>query len=302
MTKKILLSIFILFQLFYVYSQAELNMLDQAYQENSNSEMKAFLHTWSKEYPPMSDEELATYNDTIINAYNVFISFYDPIKFDSLTYTKRGRFYEKFDFWVVQNKINIYFLDVISRTESEIEELVKQDVLHRYHGNDSAANRYMENIKNKRGKYYFEALGNLVPEIEDKMRILTNTITDFRPNIHFNEKTPLFLSEKYINILNSFIVDCATEKEVMKELQSRNPIARIDYLKKYLCLRYAPWHRIFPLFSMVNVKFITFDKHMQVAQLYIETKDEDVMVIMEKEDDAWRLVSYQVKALKQTTN
>jgi hypothetical protein len=85
---KYLLIVFFLFTTTFAYSQTELKMLEKAYKNNSKEELKNFFDNWSREITLVTDDELLTYNDTIREAYKVFV-----------------------DFLIIQNALYIYFED-----------------------------------------------------------------------------------------------------------------------------------------------------------------------------------------------
>ena len=75
---KYALIVFFLFTIVYAYPQATAKMLEKAYKHQSVEELKNFFYAWSREVPPITDEELATYSDTIQEAYKAFIDLYKP--------------------------------------------------------------------------------------------------------------------------------------------------------------------------------------------------------------------------------
>ena len=115
---KYLLIVFFLFTISFAYPQTELEMLEKAYKNNSKEELKAFFDAWSREITPITNEELLTYNDTIQEAYKVFVDFYN-FNFSNLNIlhpddAKRYKnLYKNIDFLIVQNSLKIYFVNKI---------------------------------------------------------------------------------------------------------------------------------------------------------------------------------------------
>jgi len=105
-----LLIVFFLFTITFAYSQTELDMLEKAYKNQSTEELKNFFDAWSQEIPPITDTELSTYNDTIQQAYKLFVDFYNYAA-DSIYSEWYNELYKDVAFLIVQNTLKIYFVN-----------------------------------------------------------------------------------------------------------------------------------------------------------------------------------------------
>ena len=108
---KYVLFVFFLFTIAFAYPQTKLEMLERAYKNNSKKELKVFLDNWSREITPITNEELSTYNDTIKEAYKVFVDFYNNYRLDSSYSKEYNDMYENVDFLIVPNALYIFFED-----------------------------------------------------------------------------------------------------------------------------------------------------------------------------------------------
>jgi len=115
---KYVLFVFFLFTIAFAYPQTELEMLERAYKNNSKEELKVFFDNWSREITPITNEELSTYNDTIQEAYKVFVDFYN-FNFSNLNILHPNdakqykNLYKNVNFLIVQNELKIYFVNKI---------------------------------------------------------------------------------------------------------------------------------------------------------------------------------------------
>ena len=86
-------------------------LLESAYQNQSQDELRAVFESWQDFIPSYTSEQIAVFSDTIQQAYAIFREFYSPTDLDRIT----GGAHEDFetDFWyiVIQNSIRFAVLD-----------------------------------------------------------------------------------------------------------------------------------------------------------------------------------------------
>jgi hypothetical protein len=84
-------------------------LLEHAYKVKSQAELEQFLGEWSKNTPPVSEQELQGMPALQREAYRVFTVFYKPHQLDSLGGSEWGNtIYQNAKFLLVQNSINIH--------------------------------------------------------------------------------------------------------------------------------------------------------------------------------------------------
>ena len=254
-----------MFSTSYIFSQPDIKMLEKAYKEKSATKLKDFFVGWSQDVPPITDTELLELNDTIQQTYKAFISFYKPHRLDSIGGSEWGNdIYKKADFVIVQNAIEIYFTDKVYYSAQETE------------------------------KYIFNFFG---PDSRENAgdRILTDSITDFRPAVRCDKKTPLFLTEKYDKIINSFLgnnyLPLGTGG-IMNPARSKGQSAkRKKFLENYVKIFHGHWGGYWQLYSYPEVYSITFDNDMKYARIDFRLVYEGGEALLKNEEGVWTLIS-----------
>lgn len=297
------LSVFIILLFFTscLYSQSEMKLLKKAYKEKSTTKLKDFFIAWSQDVLPIADTKLLEFNDTIQQAYKAFISFYKPHRLDSIGGSEWGNdIYKDVDFVIVQNALKIYFTDKVYYSTQETEEYIVNEINRRCSDKDSIRISILENLKNKDGtidEFYFYTFG---PYSRAKAmdRILTDSIMNFRPTVRCDNKTPLFLTKKYDEIINSFlrnnylplgaggIMNPARAKEQSEK--------RKKFLENYIIIFYGHWGGYWQLYSYPKAYSITFDNDMKYARIDFRLVYEGGEAFLKNEEGVWTLISSKI--------
>jgi len=278
--RKPLLFVFFLFTISFTYPQKkELKMLEKAYKQQSTEKLKKFFDNWSREITPITDEELLTYNDTIKEAYKIFIDVY---KHDGSN-----------DFLITQNTLIVRFTEKITCTEQDIIEMLS---------------RFLEpdSITSERIEFYFLNLLSF-DNCRTGKETLTHTITNFRPAFHSNGKTILFLTEKYEKILKEFIGIkkyglIAIEKEENKLVDvgyREDAISIKERVKRQAFLEHNNYIKIYryptmmagverwTLLPLSSFSIILFDKNMEYAIIWSTGIGSGQELVYRKKGETW---------------
>jgi hypothetical protein len=277
---KYLLIVFFLFTISFAYSQTELETLEKAYKHKSKKELKNFFETWSNEISPITDAKLSQYNDTIQQAYRVFVAFYKPCRLDRIGGSEWGYdIYKNVKFLIVQTAIKIYFTDSIyvERNGDTISDF---------------------DFYSKQYDWYYR----------NKNKELADSIMDFRPNIQCNGKIPLFLTKKHEKILYDFLeVDnikreaglfITPTKFTNSGVSEKGQFSRKKiFLENHIKIGYA-WNNkgtFSQLHSYPYLYSIIFDKNIKYAIIYYRIGCSiGGKIAVKKESNKWvffRLVS-----------
>ena len=295
---KLSVLVILLFSTSYTYSQSETKMLEKAYKEKSTTKLKDFFVVWSQDVLPITETELLEFNDTIQQTHKAFVSFYKPHRLDSIGGSEwRNEIYKNVDFLIVQNVIKIYFTDKVFYSEQEIEKYIVDEINRRYLDKDSTRISMLERLKNKDGtinEFYFYNFGPYSRE-KYRNRILTDSIMDFRPAIHCVEKTPLFLTKKYNEIINSFLGNSHSPLGtggIMNPARSKGQSKkRKEFLENYVKIFYGHWGGYWQLLSYPQAYSITFDNDMKYARIDFRLVYGGGEALLKNEERVWTLIS-----------
>jgi hypothetical protein len=291
------LIVFSLFAVTSVYPQATADMLEKAYKHHSKKELKAFFDACSRETTPITDAELSTYNDTIQQAYKAFAAFYKPHRLDSIGHPQWGYdTYKNVDFLIVQNTLKIYFTDKVFYSEEEIEKYIINEINQKYFDKDSTRIRMLERLKNNNGTINRLYLEFYSPYSHEKLQngILTDSIINFKPAIHCDEKIPLFLTETYKEILNAFLGSeffpfqtggFMNPARAKKESKNRQ-----QFLENYVKIFHGHWGGYWELYSFPRVFSLIFDKNMEYAIINFKMIYEGGYARLKREGEEWILI------------
>lgn len=270
-------------------------LLEKAYKKKSTEMLKQFFQNWNQEIQPISEKELSTLNDTILQTYNVFTAFYKPQSIDSLGGSEWGNdIYKNVDFLVIQDFIKIYFTDKLYWTEQETDDYIvdninkkikedstRQQLLKRTDG--KLSQRVIENFRPDRGVFF------------ERNDTLLDSIVNFRPIINSNGKLPLYLSSKYNDILNAFLgnnhLPLGTGGIMNPARSSRQSEKCKKFLENYIKIWYGHWGGYWQLNSYPKAYSVTFDKEMKYAKVDFRMVYEGGEALLKNDNGKWILVS-----------
>lgn len=271
-------------------------ILKKAYKHNSTELLDQFFRKWQIAVPTITDNELATFNDTIQEAYKVFTTFYKPTELDSIGGSEWGNdVYHSVKYLIVQNELEIYFTDtIIYYSKEEVDSLVYQEVLIAFKGDTTKINTFIHNENWKKSNVWNQKYSGFNwTSIENKWP--TDTIRNFRPSINCDSKIPLYYNKKYVSKINSFlgnkhyplgfkgISSSAHAKEESEKKQL--------FLENFIKIFYGHWGGYWQLHSYPTAYSVVFDKNMQRAVIEYNLIYEGGVILLEKRNGKWTIIN-----------
>jgi hypothetical protein len=276
------------------YSQTAAQILEKAYKKESAEQLKQFFETWHTEIPSATQAELSHLNDTLRQAYRVFNAFYKPHRTDSLGGSEWGNdIYKNIEYLIVQNFVKIYFAEKVYYDDKEVEDSIVAYV--KSHIADEAERQNL--LRKKDGKLPPATIRLFGP---NRLRpyahaTLVDSITDFRPSISCNGKSPLYLNSRYNGLLNSFLGNKHTPLGaggIMNPARSKGQSKkRKDFLERYIKIWYGHWGGYWQLLSYPSAYSITFDKDMNYAIVDFRMVYEGGEAILKNDNGHWEIIT-----------
>lgn len=261
---------------------------EQAYAENSTEKLRQALDYWANEIKPVTEQERSKMSDVQREAYNVFETYYNPHDLATRGGSAFGNnAYLKFNYFLVQNRINVYQADKVYYTEPEIKEYVVKMIMKKFttvsvEQRDSAIARFLSSpLKNE--QIFVYAYGPHGSEVSDSTRHLVDSMINFRPRMIQTNATPLYLNKKYDELLQRFPGD---EPIPMGQVG----IKKLDVMKKRFLENYVKIFDYRPL-TPPKVNSITFDKDMKYALVHYGMIMEGGHAFLKKENGKWVIIS-----------
>jgi hypothetical protein len=290
-----LLSIALLFFLGHAKGQTA-KQLEKAYQKKSTEKLKRFFDDWAKDLRPATQDERSKMRNPIQQAYQVFEVFYNPVDLKSRGGSEFGnKIYEGFNYFIIQNSFKIYQKEKVYYTEEEAKayaiDNIKKNAEKTYHekfialiksGNKMTMENYGPNSKNI---------------LEDSLKILLDSVIDFRPNIIQTKSTPLYLSDKYKVLLDSFLgnnhVPFATGGIMNTAQATGGSTDRQQFLQTYIKIFHGHWGGYWQYHTYPTISSIVFDKNFKYAKVYYNMIYERGEAFLGFEENTWKLLSVQ---------
>ena len=262
--------------------------LEQAYAENSTKKLKQVLDNWANEIKPITEKEIAKMSEIEREAYNVFEAYYNPHDLASRGGSDFGNdAYLKFNYFLVQNQLNVHQADKVYYTEPEIRDFVVKMIMKKFttisveRRDQSIALFLSRPLKDE--QLFVGAYGPHGSEVVDSTQRLVKTITNFRPRMIQTKATPLYLNAKYDEVLQRFPGD-----EPIPAGQVG--IKKLDTKKKRFLENYVKVYDYRPL-TPPTVGAVIFDKDMEYAMIRYGMIMQGGIAFLKKESGKWVIIS-----------
>lgn len=261
---------------------------EQAYAENSTKKLKQALDYWANEIKPVTEQEISKMSDVQREAYNVFETYYNPHDLATRGGSAFGNnAYLKFNYFLVQNRLNVYQADKVYYTEPETKNYVVKMIMKKFTNipverRDSTIARFLSQPL-KDDQIFVYAYGPHGSEVIDSTRHLVDSMINFRPRMIQTNATPLYLNKKYDELLQRFPGD---EPIPMGQVG----IKKLDVKKKQFLENYVKIFDYRPLTPPI-VYAITFDKDMKYALVHYGMIMEGGHAFLKKENGKWVIIS-----------
>jgi hypothetical protein len=304
--------LFIFFQFFSLVILAQKNdaeLLNQAYQTGSTQKLYEFCKAWQNELPPINNEELATLDDTLKEAYALFSEFWGTRYSRKTLFQPWSSFKKDSSFVIVQNNLKVYISDrQLYFSQQEIDSFILTQIGSNLLDSVKAAcytsqvqiDSLIVVISTLRKTSNASSNGilntyrdNISPYNSLKPGKLVADILDFRPQLNPDIHWLYWNKGKYELI--SQLKNTGTKKQKNDPFNADNVFL---FLKKHLLLvpGYMP-HRpqanevyyVFPQ-TLNDVPSITFDKKLEYALLSFSAFMSGQTDIWHKENGQWQFV------------
>jgi len=209
---KNLTTMFLLLISFLAQSQSIEKQIDIAYKTNSKELLKEFFLKWETDIMPLSKEEENILNDTLKQVYNAYVEFYNPSRIQKLGGSEFGnKIYKKVKYYVVQNRLKIFFTDKIYYSKKEVEQYIPLRI-----SQSKLPDSIKQNLlKKNNGKLSERVIERYNPNnirFENLKFIKRDTILDFRPKINNRSRKIVFLNNNYDKEISRFLNDSTDTK------------------------------------------------------------------------------------------
>jgi len=266
-------------------------LLIDAYKTKSNDKLLKFFTNWQNEIPTVSNSELTKMDNRVREAYKVFTAFYQLKKIKSLGGFRNNivNFYDDAKFLVIQNSLVVHTTDRLYWSPAETDSIVVETY------NKTATPGYLKKTDPERHLSYYEL--SLYGPTGDKLHLdkindkLIDTLKNFRPAIDVGDKLPVYLNDKYRDLLHSFL----GESNVVyatgypdSERKNQETLLRHQFVETQIkILKWGGDH----LCSEPYVTKITFDKNMKYAKVNYEIWTEGGEAILRNDNGKWIIQS-----------
>jgi hypothetical protein len=268
--------------------------LETAYHENSTEKLKAFFDAWANELKPATPKQRKKMSKTVQQAYKVFEAFYNPHDIANHGGSEFGNdIYTGFNFLIIQNEFKIFQREKVYWTEQEARDYAINNILKNI--SPTQHNRMIASINS--GKMIFvDSYGPNGRDIwQDKSRVMIDSVTNFRPGITQTAATPLYLTDKYRKILDSFLGNDHIpfgEGDIMNPALPKDESAkRLNFLRNYIKIYLGHWGTFWHYTSDPSIGALIFDNDMKHARIQYTMIYEGGEAFLEYQDNAWKLIS-----------
>lgn len=234
----------------------------KAYSINSPELLEDFFTNWHLEIQPIQDSEFLDLNDTVQNAYLVYMEF--------MNWKNKNSASQKMH--LVQNSMNIYFSKKVCFSKEDRDSIVSLNISL----DDTLDLATKEKYLQKRNGEFSEVVKELYGWDMEPKALFCKKETNFRPKLSVSEKI-LFLSKPYYQLLDSFLNENPDEnKKLFLE----------PYIEIHKNLVTQKWE-----FTPYRSSFVTFDSKMEHARVNYGIGE---AVYLKKENGIWTFVSHRL--------
>jgi len=283
---KNLTTIFLLVISFLAQSQSIEKQLDIAYKTNSKELLKEFFLKWENDIKPLSKEEANMLNDTLKQVHNAYIEFYKPNRIRKLGGSEFGnKIYKNLKYYVVQNRLKIFFTDKIYYSKKEVEKYIPLRITQSKLP-DSVKQNLLKRNNGKLSERVIERYNPNNIRIENLKFIKRDSILNFRPKINIRSRKIVFLNINYQKEISLFLSD-STDTKISPNDEKEN---RKKFIENYIKIYDGHWGGYWQLTTYPEVYSIIFDKKMNYAKMYFRMIYQGGEAILKNKNGKWKLI------------
>ena len=237
--------------------------------------------------------------DTVLEAYDVFENFYNPMVFDTISGTALSiAYYESHPYLLIQNSLEVYFVDRLYYSQQEIDSIgLAYSQKDKINSADSKKSKTeYEFMMDNYGRMPLDLIRyNGQSEIDRKNKpVAFRTIEHFSPSLKLTGKKTITLTTETDSCLNELLGNkYANKNSRLFPLSSdTSNLMRKRTLDGYVKIWYSKKETLWQLVSYPYVRSLTFDKNMQYARLAVKLPYLEATVFMRKLNGKWIVISF----------
>lgn len=208
----------------------QMDLLREACVKNSNGLLFEFFDHWSEKVQSNEGEAKDPY---IAEAHQVFKAFYQSLKLKEIGYG--SDMYDDSPYFIVQGRLRKISLAEQIVIPEEVDSFLVARIRQKFQGDDSKLKEWIDAVKDPDNDYkpFYDREGWWPPFFNISVMTIDSAI-EFRPNVQFNDKKTVYLTEEYIRLLNQFCSeDPAFKLDTIDEsfIENFNFLLRSEKLK-----------------------------------------------------------------------
>ncbi|MDB5157064.1 MAG: hypothetical protein JWR50_1771 [Mucilaginibacter sp.] len=261
---------------------SEGKLLEKAYQEHSSAKLESFFKRWQRNEPTLSSSELDKLDDTEKKIYQLFTALYEPNTLSiAHNFDAQKSNIKASQYLISQSSIRYCQADKVYYSPEEADSCVIKNMEMTIKPGSYLESLLWNYRHGKMPKFVrlYGPYGNIRSAQMDTSQ--SKVITDFRPEIRFNNKQVLYLTKKYDTLLRAFL-----NKEDYSWF-SKHP--RAQFLDKFIKLE--RWNDYWDIKFYPVITKIIFDKNFQYAMVYIQGAKETAETMLKNDSGKWRVIS-----------
>lgn len=266
-------------------------LLRDAYKENSTEKLYEFFDNWAKE---VTSNETEANDPYVAEAHKVFAAFYQPTQM--VKHGTRLSMYDDKPYYIVQSSLwKICVADVIPYKREEIDSFWVSRIRELYADDTNKLNRWMEIYL---GGSWSDRVPNYshfdIPPYNTVPTTTVDSAIEFRPQVWFEGKKIVYLTEKYKDLLDSFLGDKHVdlgENNVMQPAYSKGKSrTKQAFFNNAALIYYGHWGGYWQYETYPRASQIIFNPEMNRAVVLFRFVYEGGQVTLEKQKGEWVIV------------
>ena len=267
--------------------RSQMKLLKKAYKQHSTSLLNQFFDNWSN---AITSNENEAKNKWVAEAHKVFAAFYQPLQLDKIgCRSEEQDLYKNSPYFIVQGTLNaIYMADVIPITPDELEAYYTNRI-NQIYLDDSIRKKELGYLQREKERGYLLPKFDFEHHFYSWKEIPTTKVDSaisFRPPVKFPNKKIVYLTSEYARLLDNFLGSLGQEGVMQVAYSKDESRKRLDFIKSAAKIIYIQYYETYPKASTIVI-----DSKMQHAVVSFRFVDEGGIVMLEKQNGEWTIVS-----------
>ena len=277
-------------------TSTQADLLNKAYSKHSKSLLYSFFDNWSDE---ISSNENESPNKWVAEAHKVFAAFYQPLELEKIGCRNEDKdLYKNSRYFIIQDTLqNIYMADSIPFAPDELESYYISRIEQKY-PNDSIRMGYIKMVEREKHNRELAPVFDIDYSAFSSIGIPTTEVVSnisFRPPVQFTDRKIVYLTSKYKRLLDNFLgnehIDLGTESVMQVARSKGSSRKRMEFINNACKIFYGHWGGYWQYETYPIATSIVFDSKMQRAVVYYRLVYEGGVVMLEKLNGRWTILS-----------